>query len=68
MIRYQITLIALTVSLSLRAQTEQPAPAAAPRDTVASKALGNYSEKRKYRDYKLPDAKPFASTIKANTT
>ncbi len=65
MIRYKITLIALTASLSLAAQTEQPAPAA-PRDTVASKALGNYSEKRKFRDYKLPDARPFAATIKAD--
>jgi hypothetical protein len=66
--RYQITLFALTVSLSLGAQTEQTAPATPtpPRDTVASKALGNYSEKRKFRDYKLPDAKPFASTIKAD--
>ena len=65
MIRYKITLIVLTASLSLAAQTEQPAPAA-PRDTVATKALGNYSEKRKFRDYKLPDARPFAATIKAD--
>ncbi|MFM7399270.1 MAG: M28 family peptidase, partial [Bacteroidota bacterium] len=64
MMRYQFTLIAFVFSLSLGAQTEQAAPAA-PRDTVPSKALGNYSEKRKFRDYKLPDAKPFAATIKA---